>query len=79
MNHHHTHNYNCDCGCGQHIAVEFTGGFAGTTCKIEACARRRKIGAVDFTVPRSAVLSMEPATSSTLQHRAGLVTFGGAR
>jgi hypothetical protein len=41
-----THAYVCDCGCGATIAVDFVGGFAGTTCRVEACARRRKIGAL---------------------------------
>ena len=71
-----THNYICHCGCGDVIAVEFTGGFHGTSCKIEACAKARKIGAMDFTVRRSAVLSMEPANAEkSVRHIDGLVTF----
>ena len=67
-----TSNYICHCGCGQVVAVEFTGGFAGTTCKIEACDKARKIGMMDFTVRRSAVLSMEPASSQKMvAHKTG--------
>lgn len=83
MSHIHTtsaHLYNCDCGCGQTITVEFVDGFAGTTCRVEACAKRRRIAMPYFEIPRSAALAMEPAEGYTISsHSTGLVTMGGAR
>lgn len=34
-----TYNYICHCGCGEVVAVEFTNGFAGTTCRVQTCSK----------------------------------------
>lgn len=71
--------YYCYCGCGGMVEVTFPGGFHGTTARISPCPKAPKYVA-SFEVRKSAVLDMEPVSGyETLRHRAGLVTFGGAR
>lgn len=76
------HQYICPCGCGEVVAVEFTGGFAGTEIRVELCSveKTRAPFVTGAIFPRSFALHMTPASSvSSVAHRDGLVTFGGAR
>jgi hypothetical protein len=69
-----TKDYFCACGCGGVVKVTFTGGFAGTTCRITPCPKAPPY-IMAFDVRRSAVLDMIPVDAPALRHRDGLVTF----
>lgn len=67
----------CDCGCGEAIDLAMPGGFAGTTCEVQACSTRRAAsGMVSFTIRRSDGFAFRPVGSGTVSHRDGLVSFG---
>lgn len=68
----------CPC-CGEHVALTLTGGFAGTTAELAACAATRRLGVRSHTIGRSAALGLTPAAAGPVAHRKGLVAFAGAR